>query len=113
MDFIKLKLDKFQTYNGLNVPQNFNPPLVLSETPQVYFMFVSNIQETMQALNTVQNNQIHKENRIFFVFKKGNKQFGRDHVYNVVMKHLNIKRKAPMLASLDKTYSVFCFMLEV
>lgn len=113
MDFHKLKLDKFTTYNGMNIPQDFDPPLELSDTPEVYFIFVSSVQEVMQSINYVQNNQKHKENRLFFVFKKGNKQFGRDHIYNIVMKHPYMKRKAPMLASLNKSYSVFCFLLEV
>ena len=113
MDFHKLKLDKFRTYNGLNLPEDFNPPLELSDTPEVFFMFVSSIQDVMYAINKVQNKQEHKDNRIFFVFRKGNKGFGRDHIYNVVMKHPYIKRKAPILASLNKTYSVFCFLIEV
>ena len=97
----------------MNLPKDFNPPLELSDTPQVYFMFVSSIQEVMQSINKIQNKQTHKDNRIFFVFKKGNKGFGRDHIYNVVMKHPYIKRKAPILASLSKIYSVFCFLIEV
>ena len=113
MDFHKLKLDKFRTYNGLNLPEGFNPPLELSDTPEVFFMFVSSIQDVMYAINKVQNKQKHKDNRIFFVFRKGNKGFGRDHIYNVVMKHPYIKRKAPILASLSKKYSVFCFLIEV
>ena len=113
MDFHKLKLSKFSTYNGFNLPEGFCPPLEKNTTPEVYFLFVSNIQDVMQGLNLVQNSQKHKENRLFFVFKKGNKGFGRDHIYHVVMKHKNLKRKAPMLASLDKTYSVFCFSIEV
>jgi hypothetical protein len=113
MDFHKLKIDLFETYNGINLPQEFSPPLALSDTPQVYFMFVSTIQEVMQALNIVQNKQTNKDNRIFFVFRKGNKGFGRDHIYSVVMKHPNIKRKAPVLASLDNIYSVFSFLIEV
>lgn len=113
MDFHKLKLDKFQTYNGFNLPNDFKPPLELSDQPQVYFLFVSSISETMEALNIVQNNQIHKDNRLLFVYKKGNKDFHRDHLYNVVMRHPNMKRKAPVLASLDTNYSVFSFMLEL
>lgn len=113
MDFHKLKLDTFESYNGMNIPREFNPPLELSNTPQVFFMFVSSMQEVMQAINIVQNKQTHKNNRFFIIFQKGNKGFGRDHIYNVIMKHPNIKRKAPMLASLDKTYSVFCFQIEV
>ena len=61
------------------------------ENPEVYFFFVSNIEETIRTLNIVQNNQKHKDNRLYFVFKKGNKAFGRDHIYNIVMKHKNIK----------------------
>ncbi len=113
MDFHKLKLDKFKTYNGLNMIETFTPPLELSDIPEVYFMFVSSISEVMQSINIVQNNQKHKENRTFFIFKKGNKGFGRDHIYNVVMTNPLFKRKAPMLASLNKEYSVFCFMIEV
>lgn len=113
MDFHKLKLDKFSTYNGFNLPEDFLPPLQKNDKPEVFFLFVSNISEVMQSLNLVQNNQSHKDNRLFFIFKKGNKGFGRDHVYNIVMKNKKIKRKAPMLASLNKTYSVFCFMLEI
>ncbi len=113
MDFHKLKLDKFQTYKSYNPPIDFNPPLEESNTPEVYFMFVSNIEETMNAINIIQNEQKHKENRAFFIFKKGMKQFGRDHIYNLVMKHKRFQRKAPILASLNKQYSVFCFMLEV
>ena len=113
MDFSKLKLDAFETYNGFHMPIDFNPPLTLSDKPQTYFMFVSSVQEVMQSLNFVQNKQKHKDNRIFFVFQKGNKHFGRDHIYNIVMKHPNIKRKAPILASLNKIYSVFCFLIEV
>ncbi|AIO18461.1 hypothetical protein KQ51_00581 [Candidatus Izimaplasma bacterium HR1] len=113
MDYHKLKLTKFSTYNGFNLPEGFNPPLEESSSPEVYFLFVSNVQEVMQGLNVVQNNQTHKDNRLFFVFKKGNKGFGRDHIYSVVMRHKNIKRKAPMLASLNRAYSVFCFLLEV
>lgn len=113
MDFYKLKLDKFSTYNGFNLPEDFLPPLEKNENPEVFFLFVSSINDVMQSLNMVQNNQIHKDNRLFFVFKKGNKNFGRDHVYNIVMKNRKIKRKAPMLASLSKSYSVFCFLLEI
>jgi len=113
MDFYKLKLEKFTTYNGLNLPPDFNPPLEISNNPETYFMFVTSIYDVMQAINIAQNNQKNQNNRIFFIFKKGNKGFGRDHIYSIVMKHKNIKRKAPMLASLNQTYSVFCFMLEV
>lgn len=113
MDFHKLKIDKFSTYNGFNLPEEFNPPLQKKDNPEVYFMFVTSIEDVMRTLNIAQNKQTHKENRLFFVFKKGNKGFGRDHIYNVVIRHKHIKRKAPMLASLNKAYSVFCFMLEV
>ena len=113
MEFHKLKLDKFSTYNGINLPEDFLPPLEKNDSPEVFFLFVSSINDVMQSINMVQNNQLHKENRLFFVFKKGIKEFGRDHIYNVVMKNKRMKRKAPMLASLDKTYSVFCFMLEL
>lgn len=113
MDFHKLKLDKFTTYNGLNMSQEFNPPLEQSNTPEVYFMFVSNVNDVMNAVNHVQNNQINRDNRAFFIFKKGNKAFGRDHVYNIIMTNPKFKRKAPMLASLNQEYSVFCFMYEV
>lgn len=112
MDFHKLKLSKFTTYDGFNLPIGFNPPLTPSETPEVYFLFVESIQDVMQSLNMVQNKTLPKENRLFFVYKKGNKSFHRDHIYNVVMRHGNIVRKAPILASLDKTYSVFSFMLK-
>lgn len=112
MDFNKLKLDKFESFGGYNLPQGFTPPLELDMNPDVYFMFVSSIEETMNAINVIQNKTLPKENRVFFVFKKGIKEFGRDHVYNLVMQSGNFKRKAPMLASLDKTYSVFCFMYE-
>ena len=56
MDFHKLKLEKFKTYNGLNLPDGFTPPLELSDTPETYFLFASSIAETMNALNHVQNN---------------------------------------------------------
>lgn len=113
MDFHKLKLEKFNTYNGFNLPSDFNPPLEKNDSPEVYFLFVSSVEDVMRTINYVQNHQTHKENRLFYVFKKGNKRFGRDHIYTVIMKHRNIKRKAPMLASLSKEYSVFSFMLEV
>ncbi len=113
MDFHKLKLDKFSTYNGFYLPKNFEPPLTKSDTPEVYFLFVTSIEDVMHSLNLVQNNQSHKINRLFFVFKKGNKSFGRDHIYNVIMMNKQMKRKAPILASLDKEYSVFCFMLDI
>lgn len=113
MDFHKLKLDKFQTYNGFNVPDEFHPPLELNNQPETYFMFVSNIGDVMNAVNLVQNNQSHKENRVFFIYKKGNKSFHRDHIYNIVIRNNRFKRKVPMLASLNKEYSVFCFMYEV
>lgn len=113
MEFQKLKLDQFSTYQTINEPNDFNPPLEKSDQAQVYFAFVSNIEDTLHALNMIQNNQTHKENRAFFIFKKGNKSFGRDHVYNIVMQHGGFVRKAPMLASLNKEYSVFCFMLKV
>lgn len=113
MEFQKLKLDKFQTYKTFKAPENFQPPLTLSDTPETYFLFVSSVEETIQAINLIQNKQKHTENRAFFIFKKGNKTFGRDHVYNIVMKHGGFLRKAPMLASLSKEYSVFCFMLKV
>jgi hypothetical protein len=109
MDYHKLKLDKYSSYNGVNMPSDFLPPLSLSDNPEVYFMFVSSISEIMNALNIVQNNQSNKDNRVFFVFKKGNKSFGRDHIYNIIMKNKNFIRKAPILASLNKAYSVFCF----
>lgn len=112
MDFHKLKLEKFTTYNGINIPIDFDPGLKLDDKPEVYFMFAKNIQDLMNAINIVQNNQKHIHNRVFFVFKKGNKAFNRDHLYNVVSKHKDMKRKAPILASLDKTYSVFCFELN-
>lgn len=113
MEFYKLKLDKLSTYNGFNLPEDFLPPLEKSASPEVFFLFVSSINDVMHSINMVQNNQQHKDNRLFFVFKKGNKAFGRDHIYNVVMKNKQMKRKAPMLASLNKTYSVFCFMLDI
>lgn len=113
MDFHKLKLDKFKTYNSFNEPEDFMPPLTKTDKPETYFLFVSNVGEVMNGLNLVQNNQSQKENRAFFIFKKGNKGFGRDHIYNVVMTNPRFKRKAPILASLNKEYSVFCFMYEV
>ena len=113
MDFHKLKLDKFTTYNGLHLPEDFHPPLELTNQPEAYFLFVSSVHEVMDGVNLVQNKQQHKENRAYFIFKKGNKAFGRDHVYNIIMTNPKFKRKAPMLASLNKEYSVFCFMYEV
>ena len=113
MDFYKLKLDKFTGYNGFNLPIDFHPQLSKNEKAEVFFLFVASIQDVIQAINLVQNKQKHKDNRAFFVFKKGNKSFGREHVYNIIMKHRHFKRKAPMLASLNKEYSVFCFSLKV
>lgn len=113
MDLHKLKLDKFSSYNGFNLPVDFDPQLAQNEKAEVFFMFVDSIQDVIQSINYIQNNQFNKDNRAFFVFKKGNKSFGRDHVNSIVMKHGHFKRKAPMLASLNKKYSVFCYMLEV
>lgn len=113
MEFHKLKLVGFQTYLAIRSIKDFYPPLKESDKPEVYFSFVSSMKEVLDTINVVQNNQKHKENRVFFVFKKGNKTFGRDHIYNMVMQHGGFQRKAPILASLNKEYSTFCFMMKV
>jgi hypothetical protein len=113
LDFHKLKLQNFTSYNGLNIPQGFNPPLTFKEEAECYFMFVDSVQDVMTAINMILNKELPTNNRVFFVYKKGQKHFHRDHVYNIVIKQKGMKRKAPILASLDKEHSVFCFMLEV
>jgi hypothetical protein len=112
MDFSKLRLEQFTTYNGYHIPADFQPPLTFSEQAQVYFLFVSSIKEVMEAINFVQNQTLPKDNRLFFVYQKGNKMFHRDHIYRVVMKHKNIVRKAPILSRLNEEYSIFSFMLK-
>lgn len=113
MNFSKLKLEQFTTYNGFHMPESFNPPLIKDEKPEVYFLFVRSIKDVMDSINLAQNHQIHTNNRLFFVFQKGNKNFNRDHIYNIVMRHKNLKRKAPILSSLDEKHSVFAFMIEI
>lgn len=113
MDFHKLKLETFNTYDVINEVTGFSPPLTRDSNPDVFFCFVSSIHDVMNVMNVIQNKSIKKENRIIFVFRKGTKGFNRDHLYNVVMSNNRFKRKAPMLASLDKTYSVFTFLYEV
>lgn len=113
MDFYKLKLEKFKTYDVLHCNELLDVPLTKDENPEVYFSFCSSVQDVMSTINIVQNKQKHKENRVFFVFKKGNKGFNRDHIYNVVIRNSGFKRKAPILASLNKEYSVFSFMFTV
>ena len=80
MDLHKLKLEKFKTYNGFNMPEGFDPGLTLSDTPETYFLFLTTFEELNRYTNQVINNQNHKENRIFFIYKKGNKAFHRDHI---------------------------------
>jgi hypothetical protein len=113
MNFEKLKLDKFQTYNQINFDKALDIPLKKSEHPEVIFAFCSSIRDVMNAINYVQNHQKNKENRVFFVFKKGQKDFNRDHLYNVVIRNPKFKRKTPILASLSKEYSVFSFMYQI
>ena len=107
MDFHKLKIDAFSTYQLLGNIPDFNPPLQISLKPEVWFSYVQEVKDVMDTINYVENNIQYENNRVFFVFKKGNKQFGRDHIYQIVMKHKKMVRKAPMLASLSDEYSVF------
>lgn len=113
MNFEKLKLNKFQTYCLLNFDKPLDIPLKKSEQPEVIFAFCSSIRDVMNTINYVQNHQKNKKNRVFFVFKKGQKDFNRDHLYNVVIANPRFKRKAPILESLSKEYSVFSFMYQI
>ena len=111
MDFHKLKLEKFKTYNGFNLPNDFDPPLSLDENPEVYFLFCESFEDLNRYTNIVLNKQTHKENRIFYIYKKGQKQFHRDHIGMYFKKSPFLKMKAPILCSLSKTYSCFTCMI--
>lgn len=113
MDFSKLKLDKFQTYNGFYIPKDITIPLTIDEHPEVYFLFCERFEEVIRYTNIILNNQSHKENRIFYIYKKGNKTFHRDHINAFIEKAPYLKRKAPMLSSLSSEYSCVACMLNV
>ena len=111
MDFSKIKLDKFKTYNGINMPKEFHPPLQYAEHPDVYFVFCESFEQVNRFGNQVMNLTLPKENRVFFVYPKGNKDFHRDHVYAYLLNHPMYIRKAPLLSSLGDVYSCFSMML--
>ena len=112
MDFSKLKLNQFQTYNGYHLPEGFNPPLTFHEQAEVWFLFCQSFEDVNRLANQVLNQALPKENRVFFVYRKGQKLFHRDHVYAVIERHPFFLKKAPILSSLSKEYSCFSTMLQ-
>lgn len=112
MDLSKLKLEPFQTYGGFNLPRSFDITLSIDEHPQVYFAFCASFEELNRFTNQALNNQTHTNNRFFIVYKKGQKQFHRDHIMIYVKKSPFLVRKAPMLCSLNKDYSCITTMIK-
>lgn len=113
MELQKLKLDKFTTYNGYNMPEDFHVPLTQSDNPQVFFVFLHSFEELNRYTNMIRNNQTHKDNRIFYIYRRGQKSFHRDHIAAFARRAPFLKRKAPMLCRLDDTYSCFTFMVNL
>ena len=107
MDFSKLKLDKFQTYNGFQLPESFHPPLTLDPKADVWFLFCHSFEDVNRLANQVINQPVPKENRVFFVYRKGRKEFHRDHIYAVIERHPFLMKKAPILSSLNHEYNCF------
>lgn len=112
MDLHKLKLDQFHTYDGFNVPQGFQVPLQQDDNPEVYFVFLQSFEELNRYTNIIINQQKNKNNRIFYIYKKGKQSFHRDHIAAYARRSPFLQRKAPMLCSLSKTYSCFTFMVK-
>jgi hypothetical protein len=113
MDFSKLKLDQFTTYRGYNLPESFHVDLTEDDHPEVYFLFCTSFEELNRWINHVLNNQTHKNNRLYIVYKKGQKHFHRDHIMMYVKKSPLLERKAPMLCSLSKEYSCITTQVKV
>ncbi len=113
MDFSKLKLEQFTTYNTFNEPIVFEHNILKrSEHPDVLFCFVRSIEETLDVINKVLNINLPCNNRVFFIYPKGNKEFHRDHLYNIIESNNQFIRKAPLLSSLNNDYSVFAYMVH-
>ena len=112
MDLSKLKLEKYSTYNSFNMPQEFHVSLEYSDTPDVYFVFVQSFEDLNRYTNHILNQYLHKDNRIFYVYPKGQKSFHRDHIVMYSKRSPFLIRKAPMLCSLSKDYSCFTFMIK-
>ena len=111
MDLSKLKLDKFTTYNGIQMPSDFEVPLILSGTPDVWFVFPTSFEELNRFTNQLLNHPVPKENRVFFIYKKGEKSFHRDHIRALIEHSPFLKMKAPILSSVSKTHSCFACMI--
>jgi hypothetical protein len=107
MDFHKLKLESYTSYKGISLPQELKPPLEETKYPQCVFAYVDSMPSLMNAINLVSNMDLPKDNRLFLVFKKGQKDFHRDHIMMIMRKAIFFQKRAPILASLNKTYSVF------
>lgn len=113
MNFDKLRLNKFKTYDGYNLPDNFHPPLEHQTDAEVLFAFCASFEDVARFANLARNRQTHKNNRLFFVYKKGNKDFHRDHIYAFCDAAPFLRRKAPILSSLSDAYSCFAFEIIV
>lgn len=112
MDLSKLKLEKFQTYNGFNIPDGFEVSLAHSDTPDVYFVFCETFEDINRYTNLLLNKSLPQEHRVFYIYKKGQRSFHRDHIYAYLHRSPFIKMKAPILSSLSKTYSCFACMIK-
>jgi hypothetical protein len=86
---------------------------LLSDHPDVFVSLCTNANDLMNTINFVQNNQQNKENRLFIIFQKSQQKFNRNHIVNMISKHKRFHKKAPVIASLSKQYSVITYMYEV
>lgn len=111
MNFSKLKLDRFQTYNGFQLPEGFDPPLQYSEEADVLFVFCDTFEQLNRYTNQLLNQALPTENRVFYIYKKGNKQFHRDHVLTFIEGAPFLKKKLPIISKLDDTYTCLATMM--
>jgi hypothetical protein len=112
MDLQKLRLHQFTTYNGFHLPQEFEIPLEFNEAADVYFVFLQSFEELNRFTYVILNKVLPKNNRVFYIYKKGQKHLHRDHIKAYIDRSPFLVMKAPMLCSLNQEYSCFTCMIK-
>lgn len=102
--FTKLKIDKFNNFLQINMPEQYRFDLTDSDNPEVVFYYINEASDVDELLSFEFN--LPEENRVIAIFEKGKKL--RDSLRPII--NNGFKMKAPMLCSLNDKLSAFCFM---
>ena len=103
IDITKTPLAKYKHFTSVNLPFELDC-VTENNQPDVVFYYVESIKEVMRALNESLNHKWN-EKRICLVFKKKQKSFHMNHIMSVIDSSSFIKKRQPMLKSIDIHFS--------